>query len=204
MGGNRAIGAFVVYIAIGIIAWWQLAEAKQLRREQARPVVLVDLEPRRGGFIWLVVENSGRTMAYDVQFAFDAPLVSEDAQRTKALADSDAFKHGFATLPPGRTIRMYFDRYASRVETDLPMAYDVTVSYKGLERGRWWKKRDTHRETYRIDLTPYAQGVGERELGEELSRVNDRLAGIKESVRTLAARFPHFSSPFSSPIPRPW
>ena len=34
-----------IYIVIGLFAWRQVREARKLREEQARPLVIVDFEP---------------------------------------------------------------------------------------------------------------------------------------------------------------
>ena len=50
--------------------------SRELRRDEARPYVVVDFEPDRPPFMNLVVANLGRTMARNVRIETDPPLES--------------------------------------------------------------------------------------------------------------------------------
>lgn len=66
---------FLVITAAAFIALWQANEARRLRKEQARPFVVIDFEILRT-IIRLGIANVGRTLARDVQYSFDpAPRI---------------------------------------------------------------------------------------------------------------------------------
>ena len=139
-----------IYIVIGLFAWWQIHEARTLREEQAQPFVIVDFEP--GYLVYLTVENLGRTMARDVRIQFDKPLEST-LERPYELDESPLFSRPIPALPPGKKIRVLFDQFPARLDTGLPLTYDVKVRYRGpTGRKEWeypyplWRTRLKHGE----------------------------------------------------------
>jgi hypothetical protein len=64
-------GQLLVLVAAALYARAQVREARELRRDEARPYVVVDLEPDRPPFMNLVVANLGRTMARNVRIETD-------------------------------------------------------------------------------------------------------------------------------------
>ena len=142
-----ALATVAIYIVIGLFAWRQVREARTLREEQARPFVIVDFEP--GFLVYLTVENLGRTMARDVSIHFDKPLTSS-LQGRRELDESPLFREPIPALPPGKKIRLLFDQFNDRTEAKLPLAYEVTLSYRGPTGNKPpWK------DTYRLDLGMY-------------------------------------------------
>jgi hypothetical protein len=125
------ITALVAVVAAGF-AWAQVRHARKLREEQAKPYVVVGFEPSPvwANAINLYVENIGSTVASDVQIRFDRPL--ESKVRTEDINDSKLFREGISTMPPGMRLETLFDLTHERYDTDLPMAYQATVSYLGL------------------------------------------------------------------------
>lgn len=139
----------VVAVAAALFAFFQVREARTLRRDQARPFVVVDIQPSGSTrhILNLVVENIGSTMARDVTFEFEPPLTTTLANYD--LGSTTFIKVGLPMVPPGRRHEYLFDQTAERRDAGLPMRFDVTVRYSD-QRGN---KEEPLR--FPIDLTPY-------------------------------------------------
>ncbi len=127
-----AVGTVVtagIAAAAAIVAYFQLRQARQLREDQARPFVVVDIVPSEVDLhvLDLVIENVGNTVAQDVRLSFDPPLASSLADYD--LAGSVLIREGIPTMPPRRRIEFLFDISHQRLNTDLPKRYDVGVNY---------------------------------------------------------------------------
>ncbi len=135
-----------VAVLAALFAGWQGWEIRRTRREQARPFVVVDVQPSAaaGNLLNLIVENVGTTVAYDVELKFTPPL--KTTRDTYDIGDSVLVREGIPMLPPRRHIQALFDVSHERFSSDLPMRYDVVVEMKD-SRGR---KQDPQR--YVIDL----------------------------------------------------
>jgi hypothetical protein len=89
-----AWATFGIYFVLGVFAWVQVLQAKklresqalqaqelreaerELRKDEARPYVVVDFEPERPPIVNLVIANLGRTMARNVRIEVDPPFDS--------------------------------------------------------------------------------------------------------------------------------
>lgn len=137
----------LVVVAAAVFGWNQLKEAKDLREDQTRPFVVIDLESSRRPFFDLAVRNIGATMARDVTFEFQPELQSTiDHFKWDKLK---MFRDGIATLPPGKEIRTFFDSGIQRYESKLPDLYEATVSYRGPTKDR------RYTETIALDFGIY-------------------------------------------------
>ena len=58
-----AVGQLVILVGAAAVAGYQAWEARRLRKDQARPFVVVDFEPERPPFMNLVIKNLVKTMA---------------------------------------------------------------------------------------------------------------------------------------------
>jgi len=116
-----------------LVAWRQLRESRDQRIEEHRPRVVIDFELREPPFINLTITNLGTMAARDVIFTFDQPLVTTLDDRRgddrPSFADLPIFRDGISTLPPGKTIRTFFDSYPARVEAGYPNRYVATLDY---------------------------------------------------------------------------
>ena len=126
--GQVATAAIAVLAAL--VGFFQLREVRRTRREQSQPFVVVDIVPSGilGNALNLVIENIGKTMAHDVLITFDPPL--ESSQRPESFKKSTLLTEGIAMLPPGRRIEALFDLSHSRLDSGLPLAYEVTVEFR--------------------------------------------------------------------------
>jgi hypothetical protein len=121
----------VVLIAAAIVAWRHLREARQLREQQARPFVVIDLDIK-STIAQFEITNIGSTIARDVRFRFEPPLKSswDDEPGRKPLAQANLFMSGIPSLPPGKVITTMFDQIPNRIAKELPSDYAVQVSYR--------------------------------------------------------------------------
>ena len=128
-----ALAAWATLAVLIATAWFaasQIREARRLRHEGMRPFVVVDFDTaREPQFIYVTIENTGRTVATDVQVTFEPSLASAiDAEGTQHV---DFFQHVFPTLPPGKVLASLLDHAPARFNSDLPGRYTATVSYRG-------------------------------------------------------------------------
>jgi hypothetical protein len=181
---GAAWATFFILCASLIYVRRQVGEARQLREEQTRPFVVVDLEAEVP--IHLTIENVGPTVARNVRLEFAEPLKStfEDPwppEGSKLLSD------GIPTLPPRKRFRFFFDSFPERLSAGLPMTFAVTVRYSGGPQDR----PRPYEDRYILDLT-FLTGLGEvrqkgsHEIAEsleallkEVKRWTDGTQGIK-------------------------
>lgn len=174
--------------AIGVLlallfARRQLAEARTLREEQTRPQVVVDLDTERDfRFPFLVVENVGQTVATDVHFEVDPPLVSTIYEPVTAIGEIGFLKNGIPTLPPGRRITTLFEHAPDRRKNGaLPTRHTVTVSYRSPVGG-------PYSSTYVLDVSTYEniRIVGRKKL-HDLAGSVDQIAKLLNRWNTTGA-----------------
>lgn len=175
--GTVATAAVAVLAAV--FAGWQVWEIRRTREDQARPFVVVDVEPSAAGghLLNLVIENVGTTVAHDVTFEFKPALRS--SRKEYNVAESVLLREGIPTLPPGRRIEALFDVSHERIKTDLPMRYDVTVHLDD-SRGRRQKTQQ-----YVIDLSHRYGLLRVEEYG--VHHAANALRGIEHTVKKWTA-----------------
>lgn len=100
----------------------------------------------------MIVENVGSTVARNGRFAFDPALESSQSQEGWEIGGSVLVQEGIPMVPPGRRIETLFDLSHERIDSDLPMRYDLTVE---LEDARG---RQQQPQRYVLDLT-YLYGL---------------------------------------------
>jgi hypothetical protein len=118
-------------------SWWRHAsryearEARKLRRAQAEPFLIADLDVDDDQRVYIVISNIGATMAENVRFTFDPePRSSLDAKHgVVPLRETKAFTTGIASLPPGKRFRAFFDLLYSRDRDELPDEYKVSMTF---------------------------------------------------------------------------
>jgi hypothetical protein len=174
---------FVLAVA-AILGGRQVAEARRLREQQARPFVVIDLEI--GNTIAeFVITNIGSTLAQDVQFKFAPPLESSwdsEAGRTP-LAETRLFSSGIPTLPPGKKVVALFDQLPTRSQREMPEDYEVRVSYSDPFDKRYEEtmsvgygyRRDTLRRTRR-DIEDVVKHL--KEVADELKKWTAHGGGV--------------------------
>ncbi|WP_067799854.1 hypothetical protein [Actinomadura formosensis] len=170
----------------------QLELAEKIRKEQSEPYVVVDVEasPIARGFLVLVIENIGTTVARNVRFDIDPPLRSA-RKFNLPVAEAKILKDGIPMLPPKRRLELLFDFGPDRFESSLEMVYSVTVYADGPHG---------HVEPMRQDIDIsvlygwhpiWSKGV--HEGVEALRGVQKELGKMQADLRTLMQRLepPH-------------
>lgn len=164
-----AIGTWMTFGVLACsagFAFVQIRDARSLREEESRPVVVVDFDvDKKPHMIYLYFENLGRTTAHDVRLTFDPPLQSKTFK-----VEFGFFNHTFPTLPPGKRIESFFDSSTERLspEADLPAKYSVTVKYKDRHRKEWT-------DSYLLDIEALRgrMFVGEKTMEDVAKAVED-------------------------------
>lgn len=140
LGSDVAAIAALATLAVAIVAAryakgqvdsarGQLEEARTLRREQARPYVVVyaitrdNISPQ---LVDLVIENLGTTGAREVTITSSPTLV-----RTDSVGGSQevALPEAMPFLAPRQLWRTYWDSAVARKDSGLPSRFEVTVAY---------------------------------------------------------------------------
>jgi hypothetical protein len=184
------------------------SEAKQLREDQTRPFVVIELDGVRKTFFEFVIKNIGTTMARNVTFTFDPP--AESTMSGVDLQKLKMFRDGISTLPPGKVLRTLFDDAPARYKAQLPDVYEVTVSYLGpsgpkryeekidLDFGLYWNSRsitthdihDLHKqlEGIRKEVGKWTAKYGDGLLHVTPADVQDRIANLERQLEERRAR----------------
>ena len=153
-----AVGQLMILVGAAAVAGYQAWEARRLRKEQARPFVVVDFEPERPPVMNLVITNLGKTMARNVRIDADPPFQSsQDESHPESLAQLKIFADGIPALAPGKRIVLLFDLLDRRPK-ELPNSYWVTVRYE-------WDEGDPITEKLRLDLDLYNNLAAIRRYG---------------------------------------
>ena len=125
LGGS--VSAIVITVAAAV-AWFQLREARVQRQAQDRPFVIIDFHPEPTSVINLRISNIGKTVARDVRFAVDPPLITKQGDQ-RDLMKLQIFQTGIKSLAPGRVIEFLFDTWIGR--DGMNERHEVTMNYKG-------------------------------------------------------------------------
>jgi hypothetical protein len=167
-----AAAAFVVALAIG---WWQLSAAQKVRKEQARPYIVVDILPGLASvkLLDLVVTNIGKSPAFDLTITFDPDPERAGEVGQFTLKDARILKEPTPMFAPGREFRMYFDHSVDRYQSDLPMSFKVTAKYRDSD-DEWYT------ETATIDFDIYRNSAYIEVYG-----VHDGVKTLKDMAKTL-------------------
>ncbi|MFC4495486.1 hypothetical protein ACFPA8_15245 [Streptomyces ovatisporus] len=125
--------AALVYTRLQVVySRQQLALGERVRKEATEPYVVPDIQPRAGsGLLVFTVENTGPTIARDVELDVSPPL--QGGERTdwdEKLAQVVGRK--IPHLPPRRRLEWYF-AFGPRLfdNPELPRQYTVTVRATG-------------------------------------------------------------------------
>jgi hypothetical protein len=172
-------GTGLIAIGAAIAAFRAVRESRNLREDQARPFVVVTLEPSGASrhFLDLVVRNIGRTVAHNVKFSFDKKLQSTNDKLGYPIANVKFLRDGITVFAPGAEYRVMFDSMPDRREesANLPDSYTVTVHYKNRNG------EDLPPEEYVLDSAlsrsaPYAEEHNLHDLVNEVK-------GLREHFR---------------------
>jgi hypothetical protein len=174
-------GQLLVLAAAAVFALRQAREARQLREQQIRPVVVVDFDVGRSVFWFLSVSNTGTALARDVKIVLDSPLRSSLDTADETLAKLKMLRDSIPSLAPGKSIRTLFDSaIARKPELGLPDTYTGTVTYTDATGKRRFSEPVT------LDLGIY---WGLQELSEHgVHDIHERLEEIGKEVKSWSSR----------------
>lgn len=125
-----AVGAWVTIALVAgslLYAHRQVAEARDLRREQTRPYVVPSIGVEQQNMFLFVLENIGQTAAYDVRINFD-----QGPHSTLGDIENLRILHvPIPTMPPGHRYRACWDVSFNVLSDDYPhpTTYEVTLDY---------------------------------------------------------------------------
>jgi hypothetical protein len=168
-----------IYFVLGIFALIQVLQARKLRKQQARPYVVVDFEPGDAPIMNMIVANLGQTMARDVRIEVDPPLESsQDGSWPVPLAKLKLFTEGIPSSAPGKRIVFLFDLLHKR-PADLPTSYHVRLVYE------WDGERRSITDEQRLDLDLYRNLVAVQRYS--IHHVNETLKKIERQFDRWSA-----------------
>jgi hypothetical protein len=144
------MGTLIVALVAAIFVWVQVRDARDLRREQARPYVAAYLELGNEvevSLMFLIIKNFGSTTARNISISSDKPMKrawgNEQAPEDLPLFDR------LPVLVPGQQWKTLFDWGPSRFNADLNEVYTLTVESSDSDGKRL---RD---ETFEIDWNTF-------------------------------------------------
>ena len=113
-----------------------LEEMKESRFQEIAPYVTVYFDvPYGKQWIYLVVKNSGKTIAKDVKLEFSPKLTNSDGL---TINEIPLIKDGIALIPPEYEIKTFFDTGASYFKDEkFPLSYNVKIEYS-TDNGATW------------------------------------------------------------------
>ena len=140
--------ATLIALIVYVVKTWQIAganrrsvelseevlrEMRATRFQEIAPYVIVylDMPYSNDWVMYLVVKNTGKTVAKNVRFKFDPPLVTSFTSSGEGSKPFDIYllREGISLLAPGQEIRTPFDAHLSHSEEKLPTLYRVEVSF---------------------------------------------------------------------------
>lgn len=140
--------ATLIAVIVYVVKTWQIAaanrksvelsegvlkEMRTARLQEIAPYVIVylDMPYSNDWLMYLVVKNTGKSVAKDVRFKFDPPLVTGFTGGGEGTKPFDIYllTHGISLLAPGQEIRTPFDVHSNYTKDKLPTLYKVEVSY---------------------------------------------------------------------------
>lgn len=120
-------GLLLVAVIAAIVGWFQVQEARTLRRDQARPYVVGYLEIGRGSLVNIVIANLGATAAENVRVRLDEIIERHKFTEPYHLV---GFPDPLPILPPGQRWDTFFDNIIERGKSGLPSRYRGEISYE--------------------------------------------------------------------------
>lgn len=159
------LGTLVVAIAAAVVALVQVRQAARLRREQARPYVVVYVERVAATILDLVVKNFGTTAARDVRLSWDRPPTIRWDKESEPLEAADRLP----LLVPGQEWRTTWDLHGHRID-DEEEPFVVTVASRDSAGRR------LPEETFDLDTRHFAHAMwweknGLHEIGDSLKKI---------------------------------
>jgi hypothetical protein len=164
-----------------------LQEMKEVRDQETAPYVIVYLDSPYGtSFIYLIVKNTGRTIAKNVRIAFNPSLRSSS---NDIFDEMPMIKHGIASLAPGQELRTFFDSAISYYgREDLPLHITARISYcGGLKAGERSYEQTLDLQAFRDLLYTVEKGMNDlvRQVEEVAKSASKSHSDLQQIAQTL-------------------
>ena len=178
------VQAVAVLLAVGV-AIWQIWEVRRTRRDEAKAYVVAYLEFHDERYFLpdIVLENVGRTAAYDVHVSY-VPDIRSTLYRDPEDVRAPFFTGGVPSLAPGQRLATLFDSMVDRPE-EWEDVYELSISYKDV-----YGKAELVRAV--LDLTVYKALHGV---------VRHGLHDVHAELKKLVQEVKHLRSGFGGPMP---
>jgi hypothetical protein len=172
---------FGVALVAAVVGFWQLRDARAVRRDQSRPYVTVDLGIR-GSLILIEIRNIGTTPAWNVQIDVDPPFASSRPGRAESLANAPTFSEVTPMVAPGRTMQFFLDTSLGLFADDkLPRRYSLTTKYDDLPASTKRRRIVSYEDPpFILDINQYAQTLSP---AKDVGNVAQELDEIKKLIR---------------------
>lgn len=193
--GSTLGGAAITAVSVVVAAWVGIRTLRQTKRDsisRSRPMVVATLErdPHPTGLsAFLVVENYGQSVAYNVTVTFDPPIHdvgTQSGQPSFVPMLLRRYAEPIANLAPGVALRSIWNipnreshGENSRYPNDEPIPDRVLAMIRYSDRPGFWNQ-DAHRytETFVLDIEILRGDV-------IVSHSDDQLGLLKRSTKAL-------------------
>lgn len=171
-----------------------LEEMREARIQEILPhiVVYFDMPYGDSWIMFLIVKNTGKTAARNIEIVFNPPLQSGFGNEIHNF-DISLIKNGISSLAPNQEIRTPFDaitnyfdsRLAKRLNGKLPTKYEITISYSSL----FEEKRAITNQI--IDFSMFKdlsvlQEKGKKDLIKAVETISESSKQMERSLESLS------------------
>jgi hypothetical protein len=191
--------ASLVFLVIYVITTWKMAtatrkaaeateksvlEMREQRDAEVAPYIVAYLDGQGAinGILYLIIKNTGKTVAKNVKVVFDPPLHTRFPDLLNKVLPPD----GIPSIPPGYEIKTTLDNFVS-YKKSKPMAFDVTVTYSG---GISNKLRE---DKYHLDLELFrgivysVENKPPSETAKAIEELNSSTESVVEELQKVSA-----------------
>lgn len=176
-------GTAFATVILALVTYNMVAEMRRSRIEQARPYIFVDFDiPYGEQLIHIIVKNIGGA-AKNVKFKFNPELIDS---RGRNVSNGAIFKNGINFFPPNKEIKQLFDYAPDYFERDLPLKFDLTVTYSDFktEKGSTDSEKQPFEETFTLDLSTFkdlqfVERKGLHEIAESMDKLAKEASGLR-------------------------
>lgn len=166
------------------VAEKSLCEMREQRDAEIAPYIIVYLDAR-DGLLYLIIKNTGKTVAKNVEISFDPPLHTQFPEFLQRVLPIN----GIPSIPPDYEIKTTLDNFVT-YKNSGPMAFTVEVTYYG---GISDKPR---KDKYYLDLMLF-RGIVTSKEHEPPSDIAKALQKIQSSSEMMVKELQKMSDAIS-------
>jgi hypothetical protein len=176
------VGIWLTLVVYGLLARFarhQLREARELRLQQSRPFVVVDVTNREV-MMYVSVRNAGATIARDVVVRFDPPIQTDVWQLAASWVTGPLFTTGVPSVAPGKELRFMLGSYFGG---DFDKTLRGSVSYLGPSE----VQHGPYRDEFNVDIGAFDGAEIVRDpLVQSVEKIARSLSRIEPEPRIFA------------------